>query len=111
MIRTFCVGNLVEDPDLKYVGQNNIALVSTRIACPARGKTVFMNIEFWGKHAEVIAQYGHKGSCISADCQLKEEVWETEGRKNYKFVLACDAFDFVGGKSKEEKEEEEKQDD
>jgi single-strand DNA-binding protein len=106
MIRGICVGNLVTDPELKYVGPNNSPLVATRIACQSRSTTVFMDIEFWGKTAEVIAQYGHKGSCIAADCRIKVDEWEGEdGRKNRKYVLSCEEFNFVGGGKKEKEEE------
>lgn len=107
MIRAICVGNLVTDPELRYVGDKQTPLVSTRIACQSRGDTVFMDIEFWGKSAEVIAQYGHKGSCVAADCGIKTDEWQSDdGRKNRKHVLSCDTFNFVGGKKQEEKDGE-----
>ena len=68
------IGRLVNDPELKYVGEPNNPVTNFRIAVSRNYKTKdgivesdFINIEIWGKKAETCGQYLQKGRLIAVD--------------------------------------------
>ena len=93
------IGRLVNDPELKYVGEPNNPVTNFRIAVSRNYKTKdgivesdFINIEIWGKKAEACGQYLQKGRLIAVDGCLRIDKYQTpEGdNKNITKVRAND---------------------
>lgn len=78
------IGRLVNDPELKYVGEANNPVTNFRIAVSRNYKTKdgivesdFINIEIWGKKAETCGQYLQKGRLIAVDGCLRIDKYQT----------------------------------
>lgn len=78
------IGRLVNDPELKYVGESNNPVTNFRIAVSRNYKTKdgivesdFINIEIWGKKAETCGQYLQKGRLIAVDGCLRIDKYQT----------------------------------
>ena len=78
------IGRLVNDPELKYVGESNSPVTNFRIAVSRNYKTKdgvvesdFINIEIWGKKAETCEQYLQKCRLIAVDGCLRIDKYQT----------------------------------
>lgn len=108
-------GRLVRDPELKFT-PSNTAVCMFGIAINRQWKdgngekkeeVVFLDIEAWGRTAEVINQYFRKGSNIFLECRAKLEQWEDkEGNKRRAIKFVAESFQFIDGKGGGEQQEE-----
>ena len=105
-------GNLVRDVELKKTQSGNSVAVFT-VAVGSRYKAkdgsvkeevAFIDVESWGKQAEVIAEYFNRGSQILIDGRLKQDSWEKDGQKHTKLKVSLESFSFVGSPKKESEE-------
>ena len=103
--RVILMGNLTRDPELRYT-PNGSAVASFAIAVNRRYKvdnekreeTSFFDIVFFGKPAEIIAEYMKKGRPLLVEGRLQQRRWETdEGQKRSKVEVIGDSFEFIGG--------------
>ncbi len=107
--KVFLLGNLTRDPELRYA-PNGTAIVSFGLATNRKFKSAdgeqkkevcFVDINMFGRRAEVISEYFSKGSAIFIEGRLRYEQWETQdGQKRSKLVVAADNFEFAGGSQK-----------
>ena len=84
------VGNLTRDIELRYlqsgtaIGKAGIAV--TRKYSGANGErkeeTCFIDIDFFGRTAEVANQYLHKGSKVLIEGRLKFDQWQDQNGQN-----------------------------
>jgi len=107
--RVVLVGNLTRDPELRYT-PNGAAVASFAIAVNRRYKvdnekreeTSFFDIVFFGKPAEIIAEYMKKGRPLLVEGRLQQRRWETDdGQKRSKVEIVGENFQFLGGKDQE----------
>ncbi len=61
-----------------------------------------MNIEAWGRLAEVCDEYLHKGSLIYVEGRLKTDRYEDEGQTKYFTKVVMNTFQFLDKKPAEE---------
>ena len=52
----------------------------------------------YGKRAEGVMPYLHKGRHVTIDGHLRQERWEKDGQKRSKLKLIVDEIDFTGGR-------------
>ena len=100
---TIC-GCLGRDPDLRY-GTNNLAFVSLAVATNRRVKNAdgqYENVTDWntvvafGKTAETIAEYLHKGSPIWVRGRLQTRKYKDKnGADRWVTEVICEHFQFV----------------
>lgn len=104
-------GNLTRDPELRYT-PNGTAIATIGVAVneswtndqgEKQERVHFFDVDAWGKRAEVIAQYFHKGKPILVQGKLKQESWtdKESGQKRYKIKITMDSFEFCGGDRQE----------
>ena len=101
------VGRLTSDPELKYVGDDK-ALCKFSIAVSRDYKnkdgvvpTDFINIDLWGKRAEIFCQYASKGSLVGIEGSLRIEKYSTkEGENRTAAKIRANNFHFLGSKNK-----------
>ena len=114
--KAILIGNLTRDPELRYTPQGT-AVVNISLAINRKYKSgeetkeevAFVPVVAWGKTAEIINQYCHKGSPLMVEGRLQTRSWEdTAGKKQYKTEVVAENIQFLGGK-KEDKPEEESQ--
>ena len=107
--RVILMGNLTRDPELRYT-PNGSAVASFGIAVNRRYKvdnekreeTSFFDIVFFGKPAEIIAEYMKKGRPLLVEGRLQQRRWETdEGQKRSKVEIVGENFQFMGGRDQD----------
>jgi len=107
--KVILMGNLTRDPEVRSTsgGQSVTALgLATNrtytVGGPGgekREEVTFIDVDFWGKRGEVIAQYLKKGDPIFIEGRLSFRQWDDkEGNKRSKLSVTGDTFEFVGGK-------------
>jgi single-strand DNA-binding protein len=87
---TSIVGNLVEDPELRFTN-NGTAVANLRVAVTQRiqqdgqwrdGDTSFFRVNVWRSQAEHLADSLSKGDRVMVTGRLRQRSWETpEGEK------------------------------
>lgn len=103
--KAFIAGNLTRDPELKSLptGQKvtQLGLATNRTWKDAQGvkqeATDYHNVTFYGKQAEVIAQYLKKGRGIFVEGRIQTRSWDdkTTGEKKYRTEIIGDSFQFM----------------
>ena len=105
--RVVLVGNLTRDVELKYL-QSGMAVAEVGIAVNDRRKTasgewvddpVFVDVTFWGRTAEIAAEYLGKGSSVLVEGKLKYDSWEKEGKKFSKLRVVGERMQMLGQKA------------
>ena len=102
------VGRLIKDPELRYVGEKNSAVTNFVIAVDRDYKTLqgeresdFINIEVWGKQAEIICEYMTKGRLIGIEGKIKVDKYKNEsGENRYITKVRATSFKFLDYKNK-----------
>jgi single-strand DNA-binding protein len=102
------VGNLVSDPELKEIGDNN-SVVRFRMAINRRyttksgekkEETTYIDCEMWGSRAGVISEYLKKSDPILVEGHLKQENWENkDGEKRSKILVSIEDFRAIHSKA------------
>lgn len=104
--KVMLMGNLTRDPEVRYTPKG-MAVTEVTIATNRRYKVenetreevTFVDITFWGKQAEVIAQYFKKGRPIFVEGRLQYDTWDDKqtGQKRSKLRVVGEEFEFLGG--------------
>lgn len=101
-------GNLARDPELKYTPKGTAICAFT--VCVNREysgddgakkkEACFVDIEAWGRQAEIVAQYFKKGLPILVEGRLKQDNWEDKAtkQKRSKLKVVLESFSFLGDK-------------
>ena len=104
--KVIIVGNLTRDPEVKYIASGT-AVANCGVAINERRKdntgnwvddTTFVDVTFWGRTAEVLGEYCHKGSSILVEGKLRLEQWESEGQKRSKVSVTGLNLQMLDGK-------------
>lgn len=106
--QTILIGNLTRDPDLR-VTPKGTAICQFSLAVnrkfkddsgQMRDETTYVDIEAWGKQAELIAKYLIKGSPALVQGRLKLDQWDDKqsGQKRSKLKVVLENVQFLGGK-------------
>jgi single-strand DNA-binding protein len=105
--KVILLGNLTRDPELRYTPKGSavarLGLAVNRKYTTESGETkeevTFIDIDAWGKQAELIAQYLRKGNPIFIEGRLKLDQWDDKntGQKVSKLRVQLEGFQFVGG--------------
>lgn len=77
MLNITAYGNLGKDPELKNVGQNQVASFSLAVRT-GKDETTWMNCAVWGKRAQAAAEYLRKGAKITIAGQGKLNSYTTQ---------------------------------
>lgn len=105
--KVYLMGNLTRDPELRYTPKGQavakLALAVNRRytteSGEAREEVTFVDIDAWGKQAEVISQYCKKGKPLFVEGRLKLDQWDdkTTGQKRSALRVVLEGFQFIGG--------------
>lgn len=99
------MGNLTRDPELRYT-PSGTAVAKLGLAVNREWKNesgekqeevTFIDIEAWGRQAEVIGQYLKKGMPIFIEGRLKLDSWDDKhtGKKVSKLKVVLEGFQFL----------------
>lgn len=101
MNKILLVGRLVKDPELKlYNDDKKVArftLAVERNYKEANGerKADFIPVCVWGRRAELICNYLHKGSLVTLSGRLRTSMQEDkDGNKRYMYEVVGEDFKF-----------------
>ena len=106
-------GNMTREPELRQVPSGQAVCsftvatnrVYTTAAKERKEETEFHNVVAWGKQAEILAQYGKKGTPILVAGRLQTRSWEDKTHpelKHYRTEIIVDKFEFGPKTSKAE---------
>jgi single-strand DNA-binding protein len=106
--KVILAGNLTRDPELRYTPKGS-AVVKFTLAINRTWKNEagenkeevsFVDVEAWGRQAEVIAQYMRKGRPFLVDGRLKQDTWEDKNthQKQSKLKVVLEGFSFIDSK-------------
>ena len=106
--KVILMGNLVEDPELRYT-QSNVPVASFRIAVSRRFSKEgqpdadFITIVAWRGTAEFVTKYFSKGKGILVCGQAQSRNWQDkDGNKRYTVEVVAEEVSFVGKRTQED---------
>ena len=105
--KVLLAGNLTRDPQVKFFA-NERAVADFSIACNRRYRgadgeskeeVTFVDIEAWGRTAELVGQYLTKGQPCFVEGRLRLDSWEDKqsGAKRSRLKVVADSVQFLGG--------------
>jgi single-strand DNA-binding protein len=103
--KVILAGNLTRDPELRYTPKGT-AVAKLGIAVnrnwttetgEKREEVTFVDVDAFGKQAEVISQYLRKGRSILIEGRLKLDSWDDKqtGQKKSKLGVVLESFSFL----------------
>jgi len=106
------IGTLTRDPELRAT-QGGQSVVGFSLAINNAYKTAsgekreevtFIDVEAWGKLADLIAQYVHKGDPLYIDGRLRQDTWEdkTTRQKRSKIKVVASNMQFLESGKRDE---------
>lgn len=97
------VGRLTADPTVSY-GNNGSSIARFNVACDRRYKAEgqptadFIGCIAFGKTAEFLEKYFHKGMRIGLSGRIQTGSYEKDGKKVYTTDIICEEVEFVESK-------------
>jgi single-strand DNA-binding protein len=106
--KVIIAGNLTRDPELRYTPKGT-AVVKLGMAINRTWKSesgenkeevTFVDVDVWGRQAEVIGQYMRKGRPLLVEGRLKLDSWEDKNthQKVSKLKVVLESFSFIDSK-------------
>jgi len=105
--KVFLMGNLTREPELR-VTPGGLSICKFGLAVNRtfsdkegnkRDETTFVDIDSFGKQAELISKYMTKGRPIFVEGRLRLDQWEgNTGEKRSRMVVVLENFQFLGGR-------------
>lgn len=104
--KVILAGNLTRDPELRYTPKGTavarITLAVNRTYGGGEGgekkeEVSFVDVDVWGRQAEVISQYMKKGRPLLVEGRLKQDTWEDKNtkQKQSKLKVVLESFSFL----------------
>ena len=113
--KVLLIGNLGADPEMKYLPSGsavcNLSLATTdkwkdKESGAQKEKTEWHRISFFGKPAEVIAEYCSKGSALYVEGSIETRKWQDkEGKDRWTTEVKGRNFQFLGGGQQKDRSE------
>ncbi len=103
--KVILAGNLTRDPELRYT-PSGVAIAKFGLAInrtwksetgEQREETTFVDIDAFGRQAEVVAQYVKKGRPLLVEGRLRLDQWEDKNthQKQSKLKVVLESFSFL----------------
>ncbi len=104
--KVILMGNLTRDPEVKFL-PSGTAIANFGLAMnesytdqqtgERKDIPCFVDIEAWGRQAEIVGEYFSKGRPILIEGSLRYDSWEAEdGTKRNRLKVRLQRFQFVG---------------
>ena len=105
--KVLLMGNLTRDPEMRYTPSGmalcRLGLAVNRVFTDKnnqrREEVTFVDIDVWGRQAEIAQQYLSKGRPVFVEGRLKLDQWDDKqtGQKRSKLSVVGDRIQFIGG--------------
>lgn len=106
MNKVILLGRLTKDPKTTQAGETTVArfsiAVDRRYKKDGQPSADFANVVAFGKTAEFIEKYFHKGMKILIDGRLQTGSYEKDGVKHYTTDVIAELVEFAESKKQEE---------
>ncbi len=109
--KVILAGNLTRDPELRYTPKGTaVAKLGMAInrswtteTGEKREEATFVDVDAFGKQAEVISQYLRKGRSLLVEGRLRLESWDDKqtGAKRSKLGVVLESFSFLDSGNRE----------
>lgn len=106
--KVILIGNLGADPDVRYTANgaavSNINLATTETwrdkeSGEQQEKTEWHRVVFFGRLAEIVAEYLKKGSQVYVEGRLQTRKWQDkEGNDKYTTEIVANEMQMLGGR-------------
>lgn len=106
--KVMLMGNLTRDPEVKYTPKGTavcgLSLAINRSWNDDKGnkmeEVTFVEVELWGRTAEVAGEYLRKGRPVFVEGRLKLDTWEDKetGKQRSKIKVVGEHIEFIGAK-------------
>jgi single-strand DNA-binding protein len=103
--KVILAGNLTRDPELRYTPKGTaVAKIGMAVNRTWKSETgenkeevTFVDVEAWGRQAEVIGQYLKKGRPVLVEGRLRLDTWEDKNthQKVSKLKVVLESFSFL----------------
>ena len=104
--KVMLIGRLGKDPEIRYT-QGGLAIGSFSLATSEKYKkqngemeerTEWHNCTVFGKQAETIEKYLHKGSQVYVEGSIRTEKYQKDGQDRYATKIIVNGFQFLDSK-------------
>ena len=105
--KVILIGNLTRDPEVKTtpkgtaVAQISLAINRKyKVGEEMKEETTFVDVELWGRLAEIAGDYAKKGNPLYIEGRLKQDSWDDKetGKKRTKMLVVGESLQLLGGK-------------
>jgi len=103
--KVIIAGNLTRDPELRYTPKGTaVARITLAInrtwkseSGESKEEVSFVDVDVWGRQAEIISQYMKKGRPLLVEGRLKQDTWEDKNtkQKQSKLKVVLESFSFL----------------
>lgn len=107
--RATITGNLTRDPELK-ASSTGMSILRLGVAVNERVKKAdqwedyanYIDCVIFGKRADGLSPYLHKGSKVAIDGRLRWSSWEKDGSRHSKIEIIVENIDLMSGTNKQQ---------
>jgi len=108
--KVMLIGNVTRDPELKYTPKGSAVTdlglaVNRSYTNQATGEkveeTTFVDVELWGRLAEIAGEYAKKGRSVFIEGRLRMDSWEDKqsGQKRSRLKVTAEGLQLLGGRA------------
>lgn len=101
--RFMALGNVTGEPEIKQVGENEVAKFSIAVN-GYKDSVEYFDLEWWKPNGAMA--FVAKGTQVFIDGELQTQRWEKDGQKRSKIVVKVKTLQLTGSKPKRAPEEE-----
>jgi single-strand DNA-binding protein len=102
--RFVCLGNVTNDPEIRPVGESEVAKFSVAVN-GFKDSVEYFDLEWWNPNGAMA--YVQKGSPILVEGELQTQSWERDGVKRKKTVVKVRTLQLTGKKEPQKRAMEE----
>jgi single-strand DNA-binding protein len=107
--KVILIGNVTRDPEVKFTSKGSavtdIGLAINRNYTLDNGEkreeTTFVDVELWGRLAEIAGEYAKKGRPLYVEGRLRMDTWEDKasGQKRSRMKVVGENLQLLGGRT------------
>lgn len=98
-------GRLVADPDVRQTRDGKtVARFRVAVAGYRRDDVSFLDFEAWGKTADTLGNYRHKGDAVGVVAHAVVDQWEKDGAKHSRVKFVVDSLPLNAGSCKHQQQ-------
>ena len=98
------IGRVGRDPETRNAGTSKVSTFSLAISEKYKDKetTTWLNIVAWGKLADIVSQYVHKGDALYIEGKIQTREYDgKDGQKKKAFEIVARSIQMLGGKKQD----------